>query len=130
MAESLNPSDIATYNYTITAVAPTSNLVSGAIVGEGMRIQLSSSTSGASIYYTTDGSDPTTESTLYSGPIILSGAMADSSNNIIIKAVAAGSGYTTSSISTFTYIFDPDFVTLTDEASIDKVISQMTLDEK
>ena len=89
MAESLNPSDIATYNYTITAVAPTSNLVSGAIVGEGMRIQLSSSTSGASIYYTTDGSDPTTESTLYSGPIILSGAMADSSNNIIIKAVAA-----------------------------------------
>ena len=130
VAESLNPSDIATYNYTITAVAPTSNLVSGAIVGEGMRIQLSSSTSGASIYYTTDGSDPTTESTLYSGPIILSGAMADSSNNIIIKAVAAGSGYTTSSISTFTYIFDPDFVTLTDEASIDKVISQMTLDEK
>ena|GEM_PF-480048 len=130
VAESLNPSDIVTYNYSITAVAPTSNLASGATVGEGTRIQLSSSTSGASIYYTTDGSDPTTESTLYSGPITLSGTMADSSNNIIIKAIAAGSGFSASSVSTFTYIFDPDFVTLTDEASIDKVISEMTLDEK
>ena len=50
-------------------------------------ISISSQTSGASIYYTTDGSEPTINSTLYSEPIQVS-----QGDNYTLKAVAYKSG--------------------------------------
>ncbi len=59
-------------------------------------VTLSDSTSGATIYYTTNGTTPTTSSTVYSGPINVS-------SSETIKAIAAASGYTTSSVATAAY---------------------------
>lgn len=55
------------------------------------------SDSGASIYYTTDGSAPTTSSALYTGPLSLTG-------NATVRAVAYGDGLLPSEPSAATYI--------------------------
>src|SRR3974377_1016403 len=59
-------------------------------------VSLSDTSSGATIYYTTDGSPPTTSSTIYNGSITVSATE-------ILKAIASGGGFTTSSITIGTY---------------------------
>src|SRR5208337_3413549 len=54
------------------------------------------STAGAAIYYTTDGSAPTTSSSLYSGPIAV-GA------NETLKAIAIAPGFESSPLATAAY---------------------------
>lgn len=51
------------------------------------------STPGTNIYYTTDGSTPTTGSTLYTGPFSVG-------STVTVKAIATGSGYQTSPVAT------------------------------
>lgn len=101
---------------------PTANKAQGAWKS-GISVTLSDSTSGTSIYYTLDGSSPTVNSILYAGPISIT---ADTT----IKAIAVKSGMTNSSISTFTYKIDPNLAVLSDQASIQSVIGEMTLAEK
>lgn len=55
-----------------------------------------SSTAGATIYYTTDGTQPTTSSSVYSGPIPVSA-------NETIAAIAGGSGFVPSATSVGRY---------------------------
>ncbi|MBJ6725982.1 chitobiase/beta-hexosaminidase C-terminal domain-containing protein [Geomesophilobacter sediminis] len=64
-------------------------------------VTLQTATTGASIYYTTDGSTPTTSSTLYSdaAPIAVSG----NGTSMTIKAIAVKSGLTTSAAASATY---------------------------
>ncbi len=89
---SANNSVVASAAYTIggTAATPTFSPVSGNYVGN-QSITISDTSSGASIYYTTNGSTPTTSSTLYSGPITVS-------TSETLEAFAAGSGYTNSAV--------------------------------
>ncbi len=61
-------------------------------------VSLSSSTSSAEIYYTLDGSTPTTESTAYSGPITIN-------SDSILSAIASAPGYIQSNVSTATFTF-------------------------
>lgn len=68
-------------------------------------ISLSTTTSGASIYYTTDGvTTPTAGSTLYTAPISVAG----SGTNMTIKAITIKSGLTSSSVVTNSYSIDYD----------------------
>jgi Chitobiase/beta-hexosaminidase C-terminal domain/Beta-propeller repeat/NHL repeat len=53
-------------------------------------------TPGATIYYTTDGTTPTTSSTQYTGPITVS-------STETIQAIAAATGYSNSSLASATY---------------------------
>ena len=86
---------------TPTAATPSFSLGSGTYTGT-QTISISCETSGASIYYTLDGSDPTTSSTLYSEPIAIS---ADAT----LKAIAVASGMENSAVATADYIIiDPN----------------------
>ncbi len=61
-------------------------------------VAISDAVSGTSIYYTTNGSTPTTGSTLYTGPIAVS-------TNQTVQAIAVKSGYTNSSVGSAAYTF-------------------------
>jgi len=63
---------------------PAFSLPAGSYVGP-QHVSLSSSTCNVTFYYTTNGSTPTTSSTLYTGPITVS-----SSETIKVLAVKAG----------------------------------------
>ena len=65
-------------------------------VTAGTKVSLSTMTEGATIYYTVDGSTPTTASTKYSGEILVNEPM-------MIKAIAVKEGLTNSAIATFVY---------------------------
>lgn len=79
--------------------APTVEIVSGSSSGSyiasGSKVSLKS-VSGATIYYTTDGSQPTTSSPKYSSSITVTG-------DITIKAMAIANGYKQSPVSSTSY---------------------------
>jgi|GEM_PF-1331634 len=73
----------AVYTATITITGPNVNITpNGGSFSDVLNVTLASPTAGSSIYYTTDGSNPTSSSTLYSGPISVN------SFTTTIKAVA------------------------------------------
>jgi hypothetical protein len=78
-----------------TAATPTASLATGEVAA-GSTVTISTTTTGATIYYTTDGSTPTTSSTVYIGAITINSAMT-------IKALAVKDGKLNSSIATFAY---------------------------
>src|SRR5690242_13887437 len=92
--------DILTWTYTWPknsqeVATPTFNPAAGTY-GSTQMVTISDATTGATIYYTTDGSTPTTSSTQYTGQITVS-------STTTIEAMAAASGMTNSSVATATY---------------------------
>ena len=97
-----------TITITISAAgivgAPTANPTAGTY-SENQSVALTSSTVGATIYYTTDGSEPTiTGGTTkqYTAPILVTGVEGQSITTTI-KAIAVKNGMWDSSVETFTY---------------------------
>ncbi|OBW58856.1 endonuclease [Solibacillus silvestris] len=77
-------------------------------VTAGTDVTLSTITEGATIYYTVDGSTPTTASTEYTSAITVN-------NPMTIKAIAVKDGLTNSAVATFVYeIIDTDNATISD----------------
>lgn len=77
------------------------------LVKKGDTVTLSTATEGATIYYTTDSTEPTTNSHVYNGPIPIT-------ENTTIKAVAVKDGLTNSDIATFQYIIQDEEVRIHD----------------
>ena len=93
-----NNSAVGSATYTITdpvAAAPTFSLASGTY-SAGQSVSLSDATAGATIYYTTNGTTPSTSSTKYTGTITVSATET-------IEAIAVATGYSNSALSTATY---------------------------
>jgi hypothetical protein len=65
-------------------------------------VSLADATPGAAIYYTVDGSTPTTSSTLYSGPITVSGVLSQTVTETI-NAIATETGYSASPVASAVY---------------------------
>jgi hypothetical protein len=93
----------AAYTIDTSLVAtPTASPGSG-VVASGTMITLSTTTDGATIYYTTNGSTPTTSSTPYSAPIPVTTA-------VTIKAIAVKDGMTNSGVLSVAYWMTPGTV--------------------
>ena len=97
VASGYTNSAVASGTYTIrlpAAAAPTFSPAPGSYTSE-QPVSLLDATNGASIYYTTNGSTPTTSSTLYSAsaPIAVS-------STTTIEAIAVAPGYSTSAVAT------------------------------
>src|SRR6202158_4888131 len=77
------------------AAAPTFSPAGGSY-NSAQTVTISDATPGASIYYTTDGTIPTTSSTAYTAPLTVSASQT-------INAIATATGYTTSALGSATY---------------------------
>ncbi len=94
-ATGYTPSTEATASFTILFPLPTVAtpvfLPTGGTFSNSATVKLSCATSGAKIYYTTDGSTPTASSTLYTSAIVLS-------NSATIQAIAVKTGMNNSAV--------------------------------
>lgn len=84
----------STVNGNVTS-APTFNPPAGTYASNAT-ITISTTTPGATIYYTTNGNTPTTSSTVYTTPVVIA-------QSTIIQALATAPGFTDSAISTASY---------------------------
>ena len=80
-----------------TLSTPTASVDSG--VFKTIQTVTLTAENGASIFYTTDGSEPNENSTLYTGPITLS-------SNTTLKFIAVKTGYNNSPVGEKTYVIE------------------------
>ena len=78
-----------------TVATPEFSVASGA-VNSGTEVTISCATDGAKIYYTTDGNEPTAESTEYTTAISVTAA-------VTLKAIAVKSGMNDSAVESASY---------------------------
>jgi hypothetical protein len=79
-----------------TAATPVFSVAAGTYTTRQV-VTLSDATAGATIYYTTDGSGPSTSSLRYSGPVSVS-------SSLTIEAIAVSAGYTNSGLARADYV--------------------------
>ena len=102
------------HNCTIQAIAIRDDLISSSVSQflvdwfkvatptfnyDNLQLTISTTTSGATIYYTTDGSTPTTSSTMYTGPLSLT-------KNTTVKAIAVKEDFNNSDVGTYNFVKD------------------------
>ncbi len=95
-----SPIVVGTYQIQGTAATPTFTPASGTSFSSTLSVSIADATPSASIYYTADGSTPTTGSQLYSGPFTISATTT-------VHAIATASGYTQSAQGAASYTYSP-----------------------
>jgi subtilase family serine protease len=100
-------SAVATAKYTITppAATPVFSPAAGTFTST-QSVSISDATTGAAIYYTTNGTTPTNSSTKYKGAISVSATET-------LEAIAVATGYTNSAVATAKYTITPPAATPT-----------------
>ncbi|HEY8023095.1 MAG TPA: chitobiase/beta-hexosaminidase C-terminal domain-containing protein [Burkholderiaceae bacterium] len=98
IASGMANSAVSNASFTITQAQIATPAISpaGGSFSSAQSVSLSDATPGAAIYYTTNGSTPTTASTLYSGPFTVS-------SSSTVKAIAAASAMTSSNLASATF---------------------------
>ena len=98
LATNFSLSAVASAAYTINlpaAATPVFSVAAGTYAS-AQTVSITDATTGATIYYTTNGTTPTTSSTVYSGPITVSATET-------LKAIAASTGLANSAVASATY---------------------------
>jgi hypothetical protein len=85
---------------TPVAATPTLSPASGTSFSSTLSVSIADTTSGAAVYYTTDGSTPTTGSQLYSAPFTISASTT-------VNAIATASGFSQSAQGSASYTYSP-----------------------
>ena len=88
-----------------TAATPTFSPAAGTY-SAAQTVTISDTTSGATIYYTTNGTTPTTSSTVYTAPLTVSSTQT-------VQAIAVATGFTQSAVGSATYTIAPPAATPT-----------------
>src|SRR5208282_1511341 len=91
-----SPVAIGTYTISVPSVATPTFSPAPGTYSSPQSVALSDATSGATIYYTTDGVTPTTSSPVYNSPIPVDATTT-------IEAIAVKSGYNNSAVASGTY---------------------------
>lgn len=81
-----------------TAATPVIQPESSTASEDSVLVDITDATAGASIYYTIDGTDPDTSSTLYTGTIELTVDHFANNQTVTVKAIASASGYQDSAV--------------------------------
>lgn len=102
--DGMNPSSVATAVYTIgeapvEAVADPAFSPAGGTYTEAVEVTITCATEGAQIHYTTDGTEPTSESPVYGEAVTVS-------ESAVVKAIAVKEGMTDSQIVTAEYTIE------------------------
>src|SRR6266704_723014 len=106
-ASGMTNSGVASATYTIQQpVATPTFSPGGGAYPRSVTVTISDATSGATIYYTTNGSTPTTSSAVYTGALTFT-------QTTTLKAMAAASGMTNSGVASATYTVQQQSFTLT-----------------
>ncbi len=96
VATGYNNSVVATATYSLAQVATPTFTPSSGPITNGTSISVACATPASQIYYTLDGSTPTTNSALYSGPVTIDGGTT-------VSAVATAGGYVNSALQSVFY---------------------------
>ncbi len=94
-ATARSPADSADAAPRLRVDAPKFSVPAGTYDG-AQTVAISSSTPGATIYYTVNGTDPNASSNEYKGPLSVA-------SNLTLRAIAIASGYDSSTITSATY---------------------------
>ena len=103
-ASGMADSDVASATYTIQVATPAFNPPDGTYTGS-VTVTIGVATGGATIYYTTDGTTPTSSSPVYTDPIAIT-------ETTTIQAMAAADGMADSDVASATYTIQPATPTL------------------
>jgi len=95
VASGCDASSVATANYNIKLPPPKANLAPGTYKGT-KTVKLTTSVSGAKIYYSTDPKAPTNKFKVYTGPLKIS-------KTTTLRIYVAKSGYSSSDIAVYKY---------------------------
>jgi len=93
--EDMSTSPVSSQSFTILAASPTVSIAAGTYADE-QSVVLSTTTTGSTIHYTIDGTEPTNASTTYTSAITIS-------KNMTLKAVTVNADFSNSGISVFDY---------------------------
>lgn len=83
----------------VAAATPTFSVAPGSYLS-AQTVAISDTTTGATIYYTADGTEPSTSSTVYTSAITVS-------STETIQAIAVANGYVVSGLATASYVIAP-----------------------
>ena len=112
------PSRAQTYTLQTQTLAPTFSPVP-TTYATPQTVTISDATSGATIYYTLDGSTPTTSSTKYTGPITIS-------TTTTLKSIATAAGLSASPVSSGLYTITSGGSTINFSSGFSTAQSSMT----
>lgn len=103
-----------TFNTTSLSDGKTTANVSGNVTYDDTQlVEIACAEAGATIYYTTDGSIPTTSSKVYSGKILIS-------SSSTLKAIAVKNGYIDSTFASLSFTINGDSVQGKDNLALGK----------